>query len=122
MECALDWLIVSKDILVIHYEDFKTDLEKELRLMHRFLNLNVDDKRLECLIKNPVNLWKRKVKPVIKNKTEIYKPHVKKSLDQAIDLLQSILKARNLRTIPLDKYAPYYTKSRDNNNNKHTEL
>ena len=55
----MDWLTISPDLLVIHYEDFLTDATYELKKIHKFLKFPVDENRIKCIRENPYNKWKR---------------------------------------------------------------
>ena len=46
--------------MVLHYEDIVMDMKSELRKVLRFLNLPIDEQRLECLSKHKNGFFKRK--------------------------------------------------------------
>jgi len=44
---------------VVHYELLCRHLEGELRGLAGYLNVPLDEDRLECLLKDPMGSWKR---------------------------------------------------------------
>ena len=60
---ALDWIDFNhKDLLIVRYEDLKSDFIGETLKVLKYLNLPFDEKRIKCLRKYPMNKYKRKSK------------------------------------------------------------
>ena len=69
----LKLMVKKRRILIIHYEDLKdTNLRRSvLEDVGRFLNRKIDDKRLECVMKQPFTRFQRKKKKCVDNKSHI---------------------------------------------------
>ena len=63
LDIAFDWLTLSPNLLVLHYEDFKSDPIEGLNQIHNFIKYPTDPKRIKCRQQNPSTLFKRKWKP-----------------------------------------------------------
>jgi hypothetical protein len=101
----MDWLTVSPELLVIHYEDFLTDATEQLRIVHNFLKFPVDEKRIRCIHDNPYNKWKR-LKKETGFKNDPFAPDdLHRIFDLAILQVQDVLRARGYRLIPINKYS-----------------
>ncbi len=61
---ALDYLTLVPDLLVIFYEKVLEDPEFEMRRMLKFLKFPIDEDRLGCMRKHPLNRHKRDKKRV----------------------------------------------------------
>ena len=108
MDTILDWLLLSNDLLVVHYEHFLTDKVSQLRKINTFLKLPIDSKRMECIGKNPINMYKRNGKPQkLKNQSRIFSQKLKTKIIDGIKLVQKILKDKQFDEIPLEKYNLY---------------
>lgn len=46
---AVNWTENSKQLLVVHYEKLKEDPIPELRRIMKFLDLPIDERRLDCV-------------------------------------------------------------------------
>ena len=69
----LKLMVKKRHILIIHYEDLKdTNLRRSaLEDVGRFLNRKIDDKRLECVMKQSFTRFQRKKKKFVDNKSHI---------------------------------------------------
>ena len=59
-EFSLDWIMNANDALVSHYENMMYHKHEELRKIMRYLNLPIDEKRIECTVKHSEGVFKRK--------------------------------------------------------------
>ncbi|XP_070577950.1 sialate:O-sulfotransferase 1-like [Ptychodera flava] len=64
-----NWIGIGKPILVVHYENIKEDAVRELRRVVKFLNLTVDNERLECVRGNIEGNYHRKYS----DKSQLYR-------------------------------------------------
>ena len=55
----LDW-IQTKDVLVVHFEDFLVNRKKELQRILKFFDFGLDEKRLSCASNVKFDKYKRK--------------------------------------------------------------
>lgn len=103
-DIAFDWLVVSPELLVIHYEDFVDDTASELRRVHRYLNnFPVDPKRMKCILNNPNGNFKR----TGHTRDEFTKDPFEglhEEFDATILRVQDMLIAKGHAPMPLQKY------------------
>ena len=99
---ALDWITLTRDLFVMFFEDFKSDYEKELRKMLRFLKVPVSEERLACLRKHPIEQYKRKRKK--KRSIDFFCPEARKLVQKAVIEVDEALQATYLRSLPQGYY------------------
>lgn len=104
---AINWTDHSDQLLVVHYERLKEDPLPELRRILRFLQLPVDEKRLDCIVKYPQAKFRRKSRS-----TEAGIPPlpVREAVDRAIRYADFIIRRSGNPALPLDSYS-YYNNS-----------
>jgi hypothetical protein len=56
---ALKWITSIRKGGVIHYEKLLVDREQQLRKMMQLLRLDVDDRRLQCVLRHDPMTFKR---------------------------------------------------------------
>jgi len=109
-----DWLENNNldNILVLHYENLKENLEKALVQMGDFLPVNIDSGRLKCLMKFNKGHFKRdnKKKKMIKN---LFTNEQKLDIKKKIHYLNNVLKKVQKEQIPLELYEYYNEKDDD---------
>ena len=98
----MDWLTISPELLVIHYEDFLTDPISELESVLAFLRFPPDEKRIRCIRENPYNKWKRVQRESGWKANPFSGLH--DVFDPAIRQVQEELQARGFKLLPVDKY------------------
>jgi hypothetical protein len=99
----MDWLSISPDLLVVHYEDVVADSAGELERVHRFIRFPMDAKRIQCIRDNPYNKWKRQKKDLKGFKVDPFED-LHQSFDSAILQVQNELIARGHKLIPIERY------------------
>ena len=101
-EVAVDWLLSSPRLLVVHYEHLKEDTEREIRRIVAFLRLEPDEQRLVCMRDKKFEGFLRKHKKQIVNP---YRPEARAALTEAAEDVQKILRATNQPPLPFHLYS-----------------
>lgn len=107
---ATNWTLYSnpQQVLVIHYENVKHNLLPEMRKILNFLNLPVDELRLQCLEKYKNGLFRRNKVTQESNNVIAFSLQIRSSMDKLIDHVnQHIMIKRGYEALPLDKYKYY---------------
>lgn len=58
-EMNKSWLDFSGDLLIVRYEDLKSDPIKELKSLLKFLRIHISQKELSCVSENLTGRFKR---------------------------------------------------------------
>ena len=77
----------SKPVHVVHYERLKADLAGELRKLHAFLNLEVDESSIQCTVQNSEGKFHR-MHP--KNDSDRFTADMKESLFKLETQIESL--------------------------------
>ena len=101
-EVAVDWLLTSPRLHVVHYEHLKEDTEQEIRRIVTFLRLEPDEQRLACMRDQRFEGFLRKHKKQIVNP---YRPEAMAALQEAADYVQQLLEATNQPPLPFHLYS-----------------
>lgn len=104
-EIMQDWLSISSDLIVMHFENYQEDLEKQLRRVAKYFNLDLEDKRVSCLKEVEVKNHQRSGKPDLPE--NIYRPEMVEKFNAVIDKTQELLKKFNHDPLPLSLYKFY---------------
>ncbi|XP_045623434.1 uncharacterized protein [Procambarus clarkii] len=56
---ALDWIILGRSVMVVHYEHLLEDPQRELRGIIQFLRLRAEKNRLQCVLANLDGAFRR---------------------------------------------------------------
>ncbi len=100
-EIYLDYLSVGSRLLAVHYEDMKMDMRGEvLRILEHLELLPADAERLNCSLTMPHDKIKRKAREL----EDPYDDELREIIEAAIGKVQEMLRFRNLKPMPLDKY------------------
>ena len=65
-QLAAAWISHMDEGLVVHFENMQNFTRDELRKILKFLGIEEDPKRLNCTLKYPTGMFKRKAKKEIK--------------------------------------------------------
>ena len=59
------WIKNSTEAIVVHYENLKENIPRELGRVKDYLNMEIAnyDERMKCLLKTPQGYFKRKARP-----------------------------------------------------------
>lgn len=135
LSTAVNWTQYSTELLSIHYEDLRKDPRPQLRLILAFLQLPVDEIRLDCIevtyiysrvqiemhnIISRINRNEQKYPPKKfhrKNRFDeeldenaIFPERMRHVLDRAIRYVDYLTQQTGNRGLPLDSYS-YYNQS-----------
>ena len=99
-EIYLDYLSAGTHLEVLHYEDMKEDIEREVRRIHEYLQIPVDETRLECAFMIPKERFKRKNL----HYSDPFTTELHLMFESAMRNVQNMLIWRNLKPLPLEKY------------------
>ncbi len=99
-EIYTDYLSVGSDVLVVHYEDLKTDLRGQVVRILENLEMPVDDLRVNCSLTMPHDKVKRKSRDL----EDPYDDELRDIIERAIDRIQEMLKFRYFSLLPVEKY------------------
>jgi len=107
---AVNWTRSSEPdkLLVVHYEEVKTDLESQMRKILQFLGVEVDQKRLSCLSKHRNGFFHRKFNE--KPEKLPFSAPLRNQMDHLIENLNTFLIRRGYTPLPLALYN-FYRKS-----------
>ena len=92
-EIAIDWLLVGKEVMVVHYEDMVMDAREQLE---RVLNFKASEDRLKCVEMFSFSKYKRKSKYI---KREWIRKHLFEAVEDAIREVNMILVVRGEENI-----------------------
>ena len=104
-DIIFDWVLLSPNLLVIHYELLKEDQERELRKIVKFLGIEKNDERFKCMeFENQrFKSFKRYKKELKKNP---YNKVVNGNIQTLIKITQKFLVEHKHEPLPLHLY-PY---------------
>ncbi|XP_072167159.1 sialate:O-sulfotransferase 1-like [Diadema setosum] len=91
----------GKPLHILYYEHMKENLREELRQVAKFLNVEVDEKRLNCAVNQPFDTFKRKGRV---EKIDPFSSEQRKLIDDKIPSLEKILKKSNYPHLPSSYY------------------
>ena len=103
VDLIFDWVLLSPNVLVIHYELLKEDHEREVRKIVKFLGIKENEERFNCMKNQRFEGFKRKRKELKKN------PYNKKAngkFKELIMITQKLLEQYKHEPLPLHLY-PY---------------
>ncbi|XP_046655773.1 WSC domain-containing protein 1-like [Daphnia pulicaria] len=111
LSTAVNWTQYSTELLSIHYEDLRKDPRPQLRLILEFLQLPVDERRLDCIEKYPPKKFHRKNRLGEElDEKAIFPERMRHVLDRAIRYVDYLTQQTGNRGLPLDNYS-YYNQS-----------
>ncbi|TRY75277.1 hypothetical protein TCAL_00682 [Tigriopus californicus] len=100
LEINLDFLSLGTEILVVHFENAKTDWRSEFKRVHEYLRLPWNENRAECVDKHDNTVYHRKASKF----DDPYTPELHNLIENAIQQVQKLVKTRGQPELPLDKY------------------
>lgn len=102
---AINFLQYNKNVLVVHYEDLRSNLKPNLEKMLRFLQVPLDNDRILCTISSPDGKYKR---PAAKKKLNFdpYTDEMKEYISLYVKALSMALHITNQTKLP-DSYDPH---------------
>ena len=102
LDIVYDWISVSPDLLVLHYENFLLDPLPQLEKILDFLPFPLITDRLKCIQKNPSTKYKRKWRPKIPD--SVFPDEIKYEIDFGIEKVQMMLMSKGFEPMPVRKY------------------
>ncbi|TRY79536.1 hypothetical protein TCAL_14836 [Tigriopus californicus] len=105
LEILLDWIPISSRVMILHFEEFKRDVSKELLRVNKYLGLEPDLTRLACVSTLENSLWQRKKRPKVKRKN--FPLEIINLFDDTIDQARLLLKEYGFEDLPTDQYKIY---------------
>lgn len=99
-EINLDFLSLGTEILVIHYENAKNDWRSEFKRVHEYLGLSWNEGRANCVEKHAKDTFHRKAS----NYDNPFTPELHTLIENAIQQVQDLLRARGQPELPIEKY------------------
>jgi len=99
-----EWIERTNDTHVLSYECLTRDTMPELRDLLKFMEVEPDEARLECVRRNLEGAVHNKKHGVVPTR-EIFPTWLRAQLWAEIHQLNMDLKGRGLRTLPLEKYS-----------------
>ena len=103
---ALDWITLAPDLLVLHFEHFVQDFERELKKLANYLKVDLDANRLSCLRQMPLKKHKRANMTFERNP---FCPEAVELAEAAIVRVDEALKSKGFDPLPTHLYE-YHTK------------
>ena len=103
LEVITDWVVLSTNLHIVHYEKLSENWEQELVLILKFLDLNFDETRMECTKKAMLERLKRNKTKLLKNP---YNARLSKKINDAINSANTLLVKYGYQQLPLDLYKP----------------
>ena len=103
----------EKQVLVVHYENLKSDTIEELKILMSHLDLpSPNDERIECLLKFKDGFFKRDSSPKNsmqnQNIVQAFPKHVRDQMDDLIDdINRNVLRKNGFTEMPLHRYNKY---------------
>merc|ERR1711936_70942 len=109
---ALNWTLpaaaTADKLLVVHYEHFRNDPIAEVKKILKFLKIEEDPERLNCLLKFKNGYFKRKSKPKL---SEIpFSRSQRSAIDKIIRNVNEVLVRKGYQNLPTEFYN-YYEKT-----------
>ena len=105
LDLLADWVVLSTNLVVVHYEQLRLDQERQIRKILKFFGIKVNEKRIKCMKMVSFEWFRRNKKILTKNP---YSQAVNRKLTEVIETAQSLLKQYNHEPLPLHLY-PYAT-------------
>ena len=103
VDLIFDWVLLSPNVLIIHYELLKEDQEREVRKIVNFLGIKENEERFKCMENQRFEWFKPKKKPLKKNP---YSKIVNGKFKELIMITQELLEQYKHEPLPLHLY-PY---------------
>ena len=101
LEIIQDWMLMGTNVHVVFYENLVKDWKKELRLLMKFLNLKINEERVECTDWMKLESFKRKK---VQLKSSPYSSSVEKKILKNILYIKELLEGFG---ISMPTYLPY---------------
>ncbi|XP_070539287.1 sialate:O-sulfotransferase 1-like isoform X2 [Ptychodera flava] len=95
-----NWIGIGKPILVVHYENIKEDAVRELRRVVKFLNLTVDNERLECVRGNIEGNYHRKYSDKSQLYRDVLPPPIKRYAQMVMERVSDFLVEHGQDPVP----------------------
>ncbi len=92
---ALDFITLTPDLLVINYEEFVKDPLSQIRTVLRFINVDINEKRIKCIEKYPNTIFRRPKMETAKKTKEFFFEEIKSEIESAILEVQTALDKRS---------------------------
>ena len=97
-----DWVTVGQ-VIVVFFEDVEEDKVRELTRIFQFLDLPVNENRLNCIRNAPIDLYKRKTSAY--PEMSMFSENLKDKIASTIDQVNAILKVFGHQQLPAHYYA-----------------
>ena len=88
-----DWLSQKKPLLVITYENLVKDIKGHMERILQFLNIKVNPKSFNCMLKNAEGIYHRKPKQL---EYDIYNAKQTGLMNTYIGFINEVLKSKSL--------------------------
>ena len=88
-DIAVDWLLVGREVMVVHYEDMVRDTRKQLERVLDFLNFNASEDRLKCVESFSFSKYKRRRRGI---RREWFGQQLFRAVEEAVGEVNIILK------------------------------
>ena len=98
-----DYLALSPDLLVVHYEDVKDDWRGQMARIFGYIDIEVDEVGYECYETYGKESYKRKHSSS-KEWGDPFTPELRTLIEDAIERVQRLLKLRRQPPMPVEKY------------------
>lgn len=98
---AVDWLRFAPDLLVLHFELFREDFERELKKLAAYIKLELSEERLSCLRRYPTTKYKRAELRMPENP---FCPQAVTMIEAAIVRVNEALRERGFDPLPTHLY------------------
>lgn len=105
LEILFDWIPISPNLMVLHFEDFKKDMAKELLRVSEFFRLEPDLERLRCVSSLENTTWRRNKRPKVR--MTHFPPEIVALFDETIDQARILLQAYGFEDLPVNLYKIY---------------
>ena len=103
LDLIVDWVLLSPQLVVVHYELLKLNQEREVKKIMKYFGLKPNEERFLCLENQRFEWWKRNKKEIKKNP---YNEAVNSKFKELLSIAQHLLKQYNHESLPIDLY-PY---------------
>lgn len=104
LDLAMNW-VKEGQVLVVHYEQVKTNLVPEMKRILKFLGVTVNKDRLDCLLKHRNGFFRRK--STLKPEKLPFSQKLRSEMDLLIDSFSAYLMKKGHRKLPTELYRFY---------------
>ncbi|XP_070539343.1 sialate:O-sulfotransferase 1-like [Ptychodera flava] len=101
-----NWIGLGKPILVLHYENIKEDAVREIRRVVKFLNLTVDEERMECVRRNTEGNYHRKYGDKAQLYRDVLPPPIKRYAQLVMERVSDFLVEHGQDPVPWKNMPP----------------